>query len=306
MNRWPRLVLLSALSTLAETWLDDVRPVELVVAGPWVYWTESKLKEFDDRDVSVLRAAVYRRRQEGGPRETLFEFRRDDTYCLPQNLNVHQGRVAWLCRRPILDGNGRADATRYMVWNDGVRREMSVPWALPNQVATSEHAVYVAQRGEITRLDLRTGKTRIVASLPDRRVQLVGVTRGQLVGMSAQRLWTLDGETVRDVFVAPDKHEIFDVVVSDTRIVVSSGVRGVHCSLTELRAGSEQLLLETRDVVNRLVEADDLFFVRRGSLYRLGHPAPFAEAAPPAQGLAVSTTHVYWLSSRTIMRISRN
>lgn len=158
-----RLMLMGTLgiaSTAPETWLEGVDPIELVVDDEWVYWTESRLKEYDDRDVYVLRAAVYRRRHKGGPRETLFEFQRDDTYCLPQNLSVHRGTVGWMCRRPILDGHGRADASRYVTWSDGRRTEHPAPWAQPDQVATSSSAVFFVGARRPGRASLVDGHRR--------------------------------------------------------------------------------------------------------------------------------------------------
>lgn len=161
-------------------WTQPFYGDEIVADDEHVYWTESRDREYDDRPIAIARAAVRRRRHGSGAVDTLFDFERDDTYCVPGGLRFLDGRPAWHCARPILDGEGRADPSRYVHVRDGSLHEVPAPWAQPHMLAAwrAEAVFLVSSRGaRLVTVDVITGRTRR-ARAPGRVPIVLGDGRG--------------------------------------------------------------------------------------------------------------------------------
>lgn len=305
----------------ATKWLAD---------DAYLYGCEAHEREYDDRPVCISRAAVYRRGHDETPLETLFDFKRDDLYCLPHSVGFLDGIPGWYCVRPVLDG-GREDPSCIVLSHHGSLQRVSAPDASSGSVVTAGCVMFVLRRRQhqsLVRIDAFTGQRDDGAPLPEpyasASLRLVGTRENTLFGTLEHQehgasLWSI--QSVMDpqpevLLQLPAKAQLSVTTMDPSGIYLSwrAPAREGLPALTHVQHfvhGSPRSLFVTETHVDHLlVRAPWLYYVKGGCIERF-HLAsgrtellvPSARVSYGARKLAVGGNWLYWASPDGVMRV---
>lgn len=284
-----------------------------------VYWAYAKNHEYDDEDVYVSSARVERRHHRSGQIDTLFEFKRDDVYCLPTRFGFVRGHVGWLCERPRLEGNGRADHTRFMHMRGGTLHSVPLPDSIRADLVTTDgHDVlfldHVPGQDEyrFMRLDPITGVSTQIMTLELPRsigLYVVGIVSRALVlvhrdeqGQESLYIVPLSGDPPQQL---RRHHARCQYTLSQAEIVMSC--RGHYPAPTALTLISldgtiRDLFRSEYPFTNLVVHGEFIYFQSHGHLQR-AHLATGVRAVicpGEAASVAIGGGFLYWRQDRTL------